>query len=134
MATFRFNLIVAALCCVACTPPSASEPPPSADVAAITRQGIDHVTPKRDFVGAAPQQLEWTAAAGVDSYSITVTNEVDALLVDASGITGTSFDWPQEVRLEPGTYFWRVVGIKNGRSIADSGRSAFVVVGDANRR
>ncbi len=133
MATFRFKLIVAALCCVACTPPSASEQP-AAEVAAITRQGIDHVTPKRDFVGPAPQKLQWTAAAGVDSYSITVMNEVDALLVDASGITATSFDWPQEIRLEPGTYFWRVVGIRNGRSIADSGRSAFVVVGDANRR
>ena len=40
----------------------------------------------------------------------------------------TSLEWPKGNRLEPGTYFWRVVGVKDGRRVADSGRAAFVVV------
>jgi hypothetical protein len=128
MATFPSSAgLVLAVFCLACTPQGGSDPPPANTTAAIVRQGIDHITPKRDFVGAAPARLEWTAAAGVDGYSITVMNEVDALILDSKGITTTSMTWPKEVKLEPGTYFWRVAGIKDGRAIADSGRSAFVV-------
>lgn len=128
MATFRSNAgILLALICLACTPDRpGAEPAPAAE-ASIARQGIEHITPKRDFVGAAPMKLEWTGVAGVDSYSITVVNEVDALILDSKGITATSLNWPKEMKLDPGTYFWRVVGIKDGRSVADSGRSAFVV-------
>lgn len=127
MATFRSSAgVVVAMWCLACSPPSANETP-VADVAAIARQRIDHVTPKRDFVGVAPSRLEWTAVDGVDSYTVTVMNEVDALFLDYRRVTGTSIDWPKEIKLEPGTYFWRVVGMQNGRSVADSGRAAFVV-------
>jgi hypothetical protein len=127
MATFRSSAgVVLALWSLACTPPRANETA-AADVVPIARQRIDHVTPKRDFVGAAPAKLEWTAVDGVDSYSITVMNEVDALLLDYRRATGTSIDWPKEIRLEPGTYFWRVVGVQDSRSVADSGRAAFVV-------
>ncbi|HEX6216159.1 MAG TPA: hypothetical protein VFZ38_15100 [Vicinamibacterales bacterium] len=119
---------------VRCSPHSAQEvPAPAAAVAPITRATIEHVTPKRDFVGAAPKRLEWTAVEGVDSYGITVVNEVDALLVEYRGLKGTSIDWPKEVRLEAGTYFWRIVGVNDGRSVADSGRAAFVVTGNPDR-
>src|SRR5687767_4358077 len=95
MATFRSNprisrmtrthaALVVAMCGLACTP-SANEVASPADVAVIARQHIEHVTPKRDFVGQAPAKLEWTAVDGVDSYSITVMNEVDALLLDYKG-------------------------------------------------
>ena len=119
-------MLVVAMCGFACTP-SANEVASPADVAAIARQRIEHVTPKRDLVGPAPVKLEWTALDGVDSYSITVMNEVDALLLDYKGAHVTSIEWPKEVRLEPGTYFWRVVGVRDGRPVADSGRAAFVV-------
>jgi hypothetical protein len=135
MATFRsrtgflgFLWFLGFLGLVRCSPHNAQEAvPPGADIAPITRQTIEHVTPKRDFVGAAPVKLEWTAVDGVDSYSITVMNEVDALLLDYNGAHGTSIDWPKEVRLEPGTYFWRVAGVRDGKAVADSGRAAFVV-------
>ena len=47
---------------------------------------------------------------------------------DQDGIKTTSVPWPKEVSIEPGTYFWRIVGVKGGRVVADSGRAAFVVV------
>ena len=121
----RFLRFVGFVGLVACSPHSAQEA--ARAVVPIARATIEHVTPKRDFVGAAPSRLEWTAVDGVDSYSITVMNEVDALLVEYRGLKGTSIDWPKEVRLDPGTYFWRVVGVSNGRTVADSGRAAFVV-------
>jgi hypothetical protein len=102
--------------------------PAAAEVAAIERQGIDHLVPKRDHVGPAPTRLEWTAAEGADTYNITVSTEIDTLVFAHVGAGATSIDWPREITLEPGTYFWRVVGITGGRGVADSGRAAFVVM------
>lgn len=129
MATFRSSAgIVLAVWCLACTPPRANEAP-AGDVAAIARQRIEHVTPKRDVVGAAPARFEWTAAPGSDEYAITVHNEVDMLIFQARA-RGTSLEWPKGNALDPGTYFWRVVGVTEGRQVADSGRAAFVVTGN----
>lgn len=95
--------------------------------ATIQKIAIEHVTPRRDFVGPLPTLLEWTAAEGADSYAISVENEIEIPVFDQSGITTTSVPWPKEIRVEPGTYFWRIVGLKGDRVIADSGRAAFVV-------
>ena len=116
--------LLAAIVSLACSP---SEEAPPADVAAITRQTIDHVTPRRDFVGPAPTRLEWTAVDGADSYDISVSTEIDSRVFEHRGARGTSIPWPKEITLTPGTYFWRIVAVKDGRSVADSGRSAFVV-------
>ena len=137
MATFRSNprlapsrgtrvILVTALLCLACTPRESSDAS-AVEVAAITRQQIEHVTPKRDFVGAAPTRLEWTAIEGADTYGITVVTEIDSVVFQHAGARSTSIEWPSEIRLEPGTYFWRVVGVRGDRVIADSGRAAFVV-------
>ncbi len=127
MATFRCSAVVVALLCLACRPQDNADATAAAPVAAITRQQIDHLTPKRDFVGPAPVRLEWTAVDGVDGYNITVMTEIDTLIFQQVGARGISIEWPKEIRLEPGTYFWRVVGAKEGRIVADSGRAAFVV-------
>ena len=126
MATFRSSVLALAVLCLACSPGEHSDGPPP-EVAAITRQQIDHVTPKRDFVGPAPTRLEWTTIEGVETYNITVITEIDSVVFQHAGARGNEIEWPKEITLEPGTYFWRVVGIKGGRTIADSGRSAFVV-------
>ena len=118
---------------LACAP---HETPPAAaavEVASIQKLEIAHVTPRRDFVGPTPAKFEWTAVQGVDSYAISVENEIEIPVFDQDGITTTSVPWPKDVRVEPGTYFWRIVGIKGGRVIADSGRAAFVVM-EPNRR
>lgn len=113
--------------CLACT---TSQPPEAAaPVAAISRQQIEHVTPKRDFVGPSPARFEWTAADGVDSYNIEVSTEIDSVVFRQGGVRGTTIDLPAGAKLDPGTYFWRIVGVKDGRTLADSGRAAFVVSG-----
>ena len=131
MATFRCNpTIVFVLMSLACAPRD-SAPAPSAvtaEVAVIQKIQIEHVTPRRDFVGPLPTTLEWTAADGVDSYAVSVENEIELPVFDQEGIKTTSVPWPKEVRPEPGTYFWRIVGIKGDKVIADSGRAAFVVM------
>ncbi|MFM8533824.1 MAG: hypothetical protein ACKOEC_09625, partial [Acidimicrobiia bacterium] len=95
--------------------------------AKIQKDRIEHVTPRRDFVGPLPTRLEWTAVDGADSYAVSVENEIEIAVFDQAGITVTATPWPAGLRIEPGTYYWRVVGIKEGRVIADSGRAAFVV-------
>ena len=114
---------------LACAP-GASAPEPSApvEVAAIQKLQIEHVTPRRDYVGPLPTKLEWTAVDGVDSYAISVENEIEIAVFDQEGIKTTSVPWPKEVRIEAGTYFWRIVGLKGEKVIADSGRAAFVVM------
>ena len=119
-------MVLAIVGCLACTP--REEAPPAAAVAAIQRHTIAHVSPKRDFVGPPPARLEWTAAEGAESYTITVATEIDTLVFEQRGASGTTVAWPREITLEPGTYFWRVVAIAGGRTIADSGRAAFVVM------
>ena len=131
MATFRCNpTIVFVLMSLACAPRE-SAPEPSAataGVAVIQKIEIEHVTPRRDFVGPLPTKLEWTAAEGADSYDISVENEIEIPVFDQEDIKTTSVPWPKDFRIEPGTYFWRIVGLKGGKIIADSGRAAFVVM------
>lgn len=90
-------------------------------------QRLDHISPARDSVGVAPKTFTWTAVAGADSYSIGVWNEVDMLVWRQNNIPATSVTRPDDVPLEPGTYFWSVSALKNGEELADSGLSAFVV-------
>ena len=133
MATFRYNAGVGlAVLCLACSSQSAQESTPAAPVqqAPIVRQSIEHVAPKRDYVGPMPARFEWTAAKGVDEYLITIENEVDMLMAEARS-RGTVLDFPKDKKLDNGTYFWRVEGLAaDGRSVADSGRAAFVVTED----
>ena len=129
MATFRSNqILIVALLSLACVSREGTPAPVPADEATIQKIEIEHVTPRRDAVGPQPTVLEWTAAAGVDSYAISVENEIEIPVFDQENITTTSVPWPKEVNVEPGTYFWRIVGIKGDRIVADSGRAAFVVL------
>lgn len=126
MATSRCSAVLAVLISLACVPGGNGEPPRAA-VAAITRPQIDHVTPRRDFVGPAPTRLEWTSVDGADSYDVTVVTEIDSVVMQHAGARSTSLEWPSAIRLEPGTYFWRVVAMRGTDVAADSGRAAFVV-------
>jgi hypothetical protein len=122
-------MIVCVLISLACAPRESPPEPPSAPaVAVIQHIQIEHVTPRRDFVGPLPTMLEWTAAEGADTYAISVENEIEIPVFDQQGITSTSVPWPKDFRIEPGTYLWRIVGLKGGKVIADSGRAAFVVM------
>jgi len=130
MATFRFNptllFIVFSLACISreSTPQAAS----AATAEEKTQQTqIEHVTPRRDFVGKTPTVFEWTPVAGADAYAVTVENEIEIVVFEREGLTTNSLPWPKEVKVDPGTYFWRIVAMKGDRLVGDSGRAAFVV-------
>lgn len=132
MATFRSNVLVAlALASLACArAPQTAEPAamtsPGPEPALIAQQVIEHLAPKRDSVGPAPSRFEWTPVKDADSYLFELHNEI-SLVASSKGITGTVLEWPKDQRLAPGTYFWMVSAMRDGRAIAGSGRSAFVV-------
>jgi len=126
---FKTSRVVFVLLSLACAPrETAPESAAVVEVAAIQKIQIEHVMPRRDFVGPTPTTLEWTKVDGVDSYAISVENEIELPVFDQDGIKTTSVPWPKGIRVEPGTYFWRIVGIKGEKIIADSGRAAFVVM------
>lgn len=131
MATFRSNptiLFITMLSLACISRDGAPEAAPAVgEEAKIQKIQIEHVIPRRDFVGQLPTVLEWTAASGVDSYAVGVENEIEIAVFDQGGITGTSTPWPKDLKIDPGTYYWRIVGLKGDRVVADSGRAAFVV-------
>ena len=87
---------------------------------------LDHIIPARDSQGRQPARFEWTAVPQADSYSIGVWNEVDMLIWRKNHIPTNSFV-PDDLRLEPGTYFWTISALRDGEEITASGLSAFVV-------
>jgi len=125
------TLVLAAVA-VSCTHPGGSQEatpsaaaPPRGSLAGSQR--LDHVSPARDSVGSAPKSFSWTVVQGADSYSIGVWNEVDVLVWRQNNIPTNSVARPDDVPLDPGTYFWSVSALRNGEEVADSGLSAFVV-------
>ncbi|MEZ5292932.1 MAG: hypothetical protein R2745_17765 [Vicinamibacterales bacterium] len=129
--TSPWRLLVGAaiVAACACSAPSASPREAATGVAGEQSAAvvINHVRPRRDFVGPLPERFEWTAAAGADRYALGLWDDVDRLRWRSDEITGTSVERPQDLDLEAGTYFWIVVGLRGGQQIADSGRAAFVV-------
>jgi hypothetical protein len=115
--------------CFGCTTPSArrdgSATTTSADRRAPT---IDHLSPPRDSVGSRPSVFEWTPVDGAHRYAIGVWNEVDVLIWRQDRLREPSAKWPEGVEAELGTYFWSVTAVRNDQPIAESGRSAFVIV------
>ncbi|HUR32926.1 MAG TPA: hypothetical protein VM032_03970 [Vicinamibacterales bacterium] len=87
---------------------------------------LDHLVPARDSQGSQPARFEWTAVPQADSYSIGVWNEVDMLIWRKDHIPTNSFV-PDDLKLEPGTYFWTISALRNGDEITASGLAAFVV-------
>ena len=112
---------------LACAPPhDAREEEPVAE-SEQRLPTIEHVSPARDSVGAQPTRFEWTAAQGADRYAIGVWDDVDRLMWRNDRVEGTSVTLPKDVELGFCTYFWSVTALREGRAIAETGRSAFVV-------
>lgn len=122
------TVALAAAIGLACTSSQVARQPEGDVVEAEQRlPTIDHVSPARDFVGARPARFEWTAAAGADRYAFGVWDDVDRLMWKQDRVEGTSVMLPDHVELGFGTYFWSVTALSDGRPVAETGRSAFVV-------
>ena len=101
---------------------------PSISAQGAQSQTINHVKPRRDSSGPNPDRLEWTEVKGADSYAVGVWNEVDVVVWKRGNIKTNSVEWPKDIVLDAGTYFWSVLALRDGRPIADSGLAAFIVV------
>jgi hypothetical protein len=99
----------------------------AAEVAQAKPQDIDHLEPRRDSVGPRPARFTWTAVKNVEVYTLHVWNEVDVKVFEQSGLTATTLAWPEGLDLPFGTYFWAVTAQRDGKPIAESGLSAFVI-------
>jgi hypothetical protein len=97
---------------------------------AVAQEGssIRHLVPEPDSSGDAPKRFEWTPVKGADRYAISVFNEIDMTVWEQDDMREPRVDWPKELRVETGTYFWVVAALKDDRPIAQSGRAAFVVL------
>ena len=88
---------------------------------------IEHVAPKRDSTGPQPLRFEWTAVKGADEYIISMYDDIDVLLW-RQHVSGTSVDWPKQLTVPQGTYFWDVAATRNEQIIGRAGRAAFVIL------
>ena len=121
------TVMLIALACLRSAQPAEGAVTSSVAQASSREQVIEHVQPRRDYVGSAPERFEWTAIKGADRYSIGLWNEVDQMIFRQDDLTSTTFDWPRDNKLDLGTYFWSVTAWSRDRAIAGSGLAAFVV-------
>ena len=96
--------------------------------ATVAQNEITHISPRDNFVGPLPTRFEWSAVKGADYYLIDLVDEIDREFWQQDGIRETFVATPKELALDPGTYFWSVYAFRDGKQIAYSGRSAFVVL------
>jgi hypothetical protein len=111
----------------ACTPRTSLHDSPAAGAQHIAPR-LDHIAPARDSTGATPAYFEWTAVEGADRYALGILNEIDVYVWRRDDIRTTSIDWPPDLKLELGTYMWTVTALRGDTPLAESGRSAFVIV------
>lgn len=95
--------------------------------AATNAPKLDHLIPSRDSQGSLPKRFEWTPVQGAESYTIGIWNEVDMLIWKRANIATNALTQLDDLRLEPGTYFWSISAVREGEEITSSGLSAFVV-------
>src|SRR5918993_2399868 len=113
---------------VACGASPTGEAGASAAAASQSKpQDINHLEPRRDSVGPRPARFAWTAVPNAGTYSLNIWTEVDTKVVEQHGLTTTTAPWPEGLEVPLGTYFWAVVAVRDGRPIAESGLSAFVI-------
>lgn len=103
--------------------PEAATPPRAQENITV----IQHIAPKPDAVGGVPSRFEWTPVKGADHYVIGMWNDIDTLLWKQR-LNETSVVWPEQLKVEQGTYFWVVQAIRGEYVIGDSGRAAFVIL------
>jgi hypothetical protein len=121
--------VVAAAISIACAASNGSGDTGAATAAGASQGStIDHVAPPRDSTGPTPARFAWTSVEGADRYAIGLWNDVDVLVMKATDVRQPFLDFPKDHPLDPGTYFWSVTAFRADRPIAESGRSAFVVV------
>ncbi|MBA3272012.1 MAG: hypothetical protein H0T71_16025 [Acidobacteria bacterium] len=115
----------------ACTGPRArpdGAPKAAASPGQRSAPALDHIAPPRDMTGTAPKYFEWTPVEGADHYAIGVWNDIDSVVWRNDDVRTNSVDWPKELTLDFGTYFWAVTALRGDVPIVHSGRSVFMIL------
>lgn len=110
-----------------CSAPSAKGETAATPTTESVLQVIDHLTPRRDSVGPSPGVFSWTPVPGATRYAIGLWDDVDRLRWRRDDIPDAKVVRPDELVLEPGTYFWSVTALRGDEPVGESGRAAFVV-------
>jgi hypothetical protein len=124
------RLLAAALLVVtsiACAPEPAAAAASAAAGAVEQPRDIKHVEPSPDSVGPQPVRFSWTKVDAAESYTLRIWNEADVRVVSETGLTVTSIDFPKDMDMPAGTYFWSIVAMRGEDAVAESGLAAFVV-------
>ena len=110
----------------ACAPDPAAAAASAPAAAAAQPQDVKHIEPAPDSVGPQPTRFAWTKVDAADSYTFRIWTEYDVRVVSES-LTATSVDFPKDIDMPAGTYFWSIVAMRGDQPIAESGLAAFVV-------
>jgi hypothetical protein len=62
-------------------------------------------------LSSAPTDFRWTPLTGAARHRVELSGADGDLLWTSRDLEGTHTTWPAELRLDPGTYFWRVVTV-----------------------
>jgi hypothetical protein len=105
------GLAAAAVLVLAVVLPFRTTPDPTPDV---VRGGVLStpiaVAPVGELT-SAPTAFRWTRLAGAARHRVELYGANGDLLWTSRDLEGTQTAWPAEIRLGPGTYFWRVIAV-----------------------
>jgi len=111
-----------------CAPdPAAAAASAAAPGAVEQPKDIKHLEPSPDSVGPQPVRFSWSKIEAAESYTLRIWNEADVRVVSETGLKVTSIDFPKDIDMPAGTYFWSIVAMRADEAIAESGLAAFVV-------
>ena len=127
----RYSMLLAAalvvVTSIACAPEPAAAAASATAGAVEQPKDIKHLEPRPDAVGPQPVRFSWTKVDAAENYTLRIWNEADVRVVSETGLTVTSIDFPKDIDMPAGTYFWSIVAMRGEDAVAESGLAAFVV-------
>jgi hypothetical protein len=123
-----FALALVIVTSIGCAPgPAAAEANAAAPATVEQPKDIKHLEPSPDSVGPQPVRFTWSKVDAAESYTLRIWNEADVRVVSETGLKVTTIDFPKDVDMPAGTYFWSIVAMRGDEAVAESGLAAFVV-------
>jgi hypothetical protein len=73
-----------------------------------------------DVLARVPESFSWEGSAAARAYQVELFDADGESIWQSGEVAGTSLPWPEQIRPEPGRYYWRVFAIlaERGERIA----------------